>query len=68
MTPKEKAQELYSLYEKGEQNYQWWERSKQFAIMIVDEIIKSWEEDGNKRLDVGIIKYWQEVKTEIENL
>lgn len=44
------------------------ENQKQCALICVDEILKSWREDGNGSFDVAIIYYWNEVKQEIEKL
>lgn len=38
------------------------------SINCVNQIIKSWEADGNSRLDVSILHYWKKVKIELENL
>ena len=64
MTPKEKANELF--------NYYWSllpmtidndiELSKQFSLRAVDEIIKE------LKMRNGTIKFWQEVKEEINKL
>ena len=35
------------------------------AIKCADEIINSWLEDGNHRLDKGVIYHWKEVKQEL---
>ncbi len=43
-------------------------QAKKYALIAVDEIIKSWEEDGNSRLDSSIIFWWQKVKEEINKL
>jgi hypothetical protein len=60
MTPKEKAAELVDkMY-----HYQWREkeRAKQCALIAVDEILNAHLFDLDKK------QYWQQVKTEIENL
>jgi len=65
MTPKEKAEELAGKY--WDLNYSWdgvtkdqW--SKEGAIIAVNEILQQilW--------DKGAVKYWNEVKKEIEAL
>ena len=61
MTPREKAVEL--IYKFGMEN-QYYERTKQCALIAVDEILaivinSPW---------VEIIKYWEQVKQEIEKL
>ena len=77
MTPKEKAKELVLGFLivpdsalKEDSNAAWIDRilAKQCANIAADEIIKSWQEDGNRRLDVGIVNWWQQVKTEIEKI
>ena len=74
MTPKEKAKELiekYSDLEKyNESEYAAFNLNltKKASLIAVEEIIQSWIIDGNKRLDKGIIYYWEAVKKEIDNL
>lgn len=83
MTPKEKAKELmckftkiippssYVAYEEGVQINFDLENAKQCALIAVDEIISELEDimnfTGNK-LSLKLIKYWKEVKIEIEKL
>lgn len=73
MTPKEKAIELvdkYSTYvvmwaggiETSKQNV------KQCALIAVDEIISNIEPSVSMDVIEARVKYWQEVKSEIENL
>lgn len=68
MTPKEKAQQLIAKFNNEHIKdtyviYQNVDESKRCALIAVDEIIKI------ERITIGINKnYWQEVKTEIENL
>jgi len=68
MTPKEKAQQLIAKFNNEHIEdtyviYQNVDESKRCALIAVDEIIKI------ERITIGINKnYWQEVKTEIENL
>jgi glutaredoxin-related protein len=68
MTPKEKAKELIDKMYGDEVDYMTEEQAKQCALIAVDEIIAS---NPNlkwfAKLDDSI-KYWQEVKTEIELL
>jgi hypothetical protein len=59
MTPKEKAKELAMKFDKQGET----DNAKQCALIAVDEILNlCW--NGN---EVGI-KYWNEVKQEIEKL
>jgi len=51
---KEKAKELI-------------EKFNDYAASVADEVIKSWQEDGNQRLDISIIEWWQRVKQLIIN-
>ena len=71
MTPKEKAKELFNKYatyvvmwtggiEVENQN------CKQCALIAVDEIIDAIKHEDNRMYYE--IKYWEEVKQEIENL
>lgn len=73
MKPEEKAQELIETFQKEIPDYLYQGRvldqaAKACAIICVDEIIDSWEEDGNSRLDAPIIAYWQSVKEAIQKL
>jgi len=64
MTPKEKAQELVDKYDFDHQEFDY---SKEYALIAVDEILKTIEtiyEHDWKILD----SYWNEVKKEILNL
>ena len=70
MTPKEKAKKLVLKYEKylfntftTDEN---WVKCVECALIAVDELIKSWNED--LYIDCGASLYWQEVKKEIEKL
>ena len=80
MNPKEKADELIDkMYYVGryddKEDYNpamAWERAKQCALMAVDVVLAQLVDDG---LYIGgetnineYIKYWQEVKQEIEKL
>jgi hypothetical protein len=73
LTPKEKAKELkdkFSVHLRFFDEYSGWvdytdsSHAKQFALVVVDEIliIKSVDKDFD------LSYYWQEVKEEIENL
>jgi hypothetical protein len=82
MTPKEKAQELVDKFyqrfplkmdvitTKGDLSWEYdnWKEAKECALIAVDEIIQSdWfitTEQDKTHWD----NYWQEVKTEIDNL
>ena len=74
MTPKEKAEELIRKYyrwglHKDGQSLSWLE-SKECALIPVDEILYefdhlAWDNDTYSNTK---IKYWQEVKQEIEKL
>ena len=75
ITPKEKAKELVEKYWSiGSQDdcdtILNWEEAKIAAIIAVDEIL--WEiikySDNSKDFVVENSNYWQQVKTEIENL
>jgi hypothetical protein len=62
MTPKEKAIELYEKYEFVYiQNYTSKHEVKQCALIAVDLLLEEMFFEDEP-------KYWQEVKTEIENL
>ena len=78
MTPKEKALSLLDKMEKQTYSYQeyagahpsiaeiGYEAGKKCALITVDEII-SMQEQVNIRFDFNI-KYWEEVKQELEKL
>jgi hypothetical protein len=76
MTPKEKALELWEKY--FQLNYDWDgatkdEWAKEGALIAVDEILKEYAHAENHIEDIMgrislYIKYWQEVKQEIEKL
>ena len=80
MTPKEKAQEIYTRFVRMES---WCDDAQECALIAVDEILKceateptdtDWDECGStaqyywpqKKEDAG--KFWGEVKQEIEKL
>jgi hypothetical protein len=66
MTPKEKAQELFTKFSSNTVHY---DAAKQCALIAVDEIIKLLVDlsDGNFTYINDVI-YYQEVKQEIEKL
>lgn len=66
MTPKEKAIELVNKYKEfTEDNYaESYCNAKQCALIAVDEVIDNIEDDFLE----NDLKYWQEVKQEIEKL
>jgi hypothetical protein len=79
MTPKEKAEELFVLYEgcypenydKTGKNF-FTDNIKKCALIAVDEIINCLDDDdlyiqGETNID-GFISYYKEVKQEIEKL
>lgn len=62
MTPKEKAKELFDkMY--GVTDYQ----AKECSLIAVDEILFALKYDMNEPTSASI-KYWREVKQEIEQL
>ena len=63
MTPKEKADELYTRYESlSKTPFKSHQNLKESALIAVDEILDLYlEESRNTR-------YWEDVKEEIENL
>lgn len=78
MTPKEKAEEIFNKYWLVESNvdsapYTDKSMAKNCSLIAIDEIIQTLNMDirdldvvGNVLLD--LIKYWQQVKQEIEKL
>jgi nitrogenase molybdenum-iron protein alpha/beta subunit len=67
MTPKEKAEELVLKFMRlQEPNYNWFHSklAKQCALITVDVMLEHVSMVG----DDAAIKYWNEVKTEIEKL
>ena len=63
MTPKEKAEELLNKFNNPDRtNYPYVHNAQQCALIAVDEILQQilW--------DKGAVKYWNEVKQEIEAL
>jgi hypothetical protein len=82
MTPKEKAKELvdkfYQLFPLqsevitsiGELTWEYdnWKQAKQCALIAVDEIIANIEPSVSMDVIEARIKYWQEVKQEIEKI
>jgi 2,3-bisphosphoglycerate-independent phosphoglycerate mutase len=70
MTPQEKAKELYSKflrYVPAEEEFEH-EYAKQCALIAVDEIIANIEPSVSMDVISARIKYWEEVKQEIEKL
>jgi hypothetical protein len=68
MTPKEKVQWLVDKYSYFEPN-----TAKQCALIAVDEIIQQWEVIDTYIADFGgelnqSLKFWQQVKQEIQAL
>jgi hypothetical protein len=61
MTPKEKAEELVQKYSSINYDLNDVENHKEGALIAVDEILLGYM--GNPK-----VKYWQEVKQEIEKL
>jgi len=69
-TPKEKADELFKKMKGFRVKHS---HSKKCAIVAVDEIIEQWEYIDTYISDLGgklnpNLKYWQEVKSELEKL
>jgi hypothetical protein len=64
-TPKEKAEELVSVYFLLVQTIA---QQKQCALIAVDEIQKLPNINYSNNKDASQYDYWQEVKTEIEKL
>ena len=70
MTPKEKAKELvdkFVQYTPAEEEYEF-PYAKQCALIAVDEIISEIEPSVTMDVIEARIKYWEEVKQEIEKL
>jgi len=72
MTPKEKAQELVDQYDETLTYLESKSKAKECAKIAVDEIIKTLKDNdlyigGETNID-EIIRFWQEVKQEIEKL
>ena len=72
MTPKEKAQELYNIYEQLGRDFtrgvSMNEFAKQCALIAVDEILDVDCFDMSEEHFDNHIEYWQQVKHEIEKL
>ena len=81
MTPQEKAQELVDRFDEYVHGYVGGsvlsntqypdvklERAKECALIAVDEIIANIEPSVSMDVIEARIKYWQEVKNEIEKL
>jgi hypothetical protein len=72
MTPKEKTIELVDKFmlHNSYQSIVWY-NAKQCALIAVDEILNELDDIRNftgSKLSLRMIKYWQEVKQEIEKL
>jgi hypothetical protein len=73
MTPKEKSQQLIYAFEAFTDKDNEFEFAKQCALIAVDEILhitclKDFDYKQYFNSNSEFINYWQEVKTEIENL
>lgn len=71
ISPKEKAEDLIDRYlQDAKYKFGFREVRKECALIAVDEILNNadviWGWDAPPK--VGFIKYWQEVKQEIEKL
>jgi len=68
MTPKKKALQLVEnmAFNCKECDYEM--KAKQCAIIAVDEILQMVKKTLTGFLDSDIIRYWKQVKTEIEKL
>lgn len=67
MTPKEKAKELVDKFNYEGKHYLMLD-AKQCALIVVDEIIKNEYDEENEPYVMNNIKYWQDVKQEIQKL
>ena len=66
MTPKEKAEELYTRYDSlFKAPFKKHQHLKESALIAVDEILKVASFYNDSQAEVT---YWQEVKQELENL
>lgn len=72
MTPKDKAIELYNNYEQLGRDFtrgvSMKEFAKQCALIAVNEVIANIEPSVSMDVITARIKYWTEVKEEIEKL
>ena len=68
MTPKQKAAELVEKYDETLTYLESKSKAKQCALIAVHEILEMVDESMKGFLDSDIIRYWLEVKTEIEKL
>jgi hypothetical protein len=73
MTPKEKAIELIKRYYRDSDllvEDLTWIQAKECALIAVNEIIDSYTKEKSNGYIISdkIITYWEEVKTEINNL
>lgn len=70
MTPKEKAKQLRDRYfALVSMTHAEWDLSKQCALIAVDEILSDYKNYlMHENTEYKGLKYWQEVKKEIEKL
>ncbi len=68
MTPKEKAIELLDKMYGYELDYMTEGQAKQCALIAVDEILDVINKNDVDIWNIDILKYWREVKQEIEKL
>jgi hypothetical protein len=73
MTPKEKALELitrfqHPLSEESQTDCLHIEVAKEFALILVNEILEMVDKSMQGFLDSDIISYWEQVKNEIQKL
>jgi hypothetical protein len=68
MTPQEKAEELVERYTNMAFNFNSYSYDKRCALIAVDEILDVDCCDMSEEYFDMHIEYWQQVKTEIENL
>ncbi len=68
MTPKEKAKELIDSYYVLLDGFVTFEQVKQCALIAIDEVIKEIEYGIGPYRGSEAIKYWEDIKQEIEAL
>jgi hypothetical protein len=71
MTPKEKAEEIYNkCLDKiqGLEGIEWWESTKQCAIIAVDEILSVLRLDNKCTSNKALVYWWILVKEELQKL
>lgn len=73
MKAKEKAHELidkmYNIFIIDQEEHHIgtaWRIAKQCALIAVDEVLK--DADASSPFEIARLEYWQQVRTEIENL